>query len=177
MGSPLLGSALAATFMIDLERSLAEVSFWKRYVDDTIPFVEIWTIDHLLSMLNTLHPHIQFTYETEYNFKLAFVDVMLRRDGENLVTTVYRKVTNTDVWTANSWFLLWERKYSKWAHNCSHWVFFFTCHYSKTVWLAENLNEIKITYYEKNLSHIKQKIFSFWERVGNKQHFFLSHWD
>ena len=39
--------------------------------------------------------------------------------------------------------------------------FFFTCHYSKTVWLAENLNEIKITYYEKNLSHIKQKIFSF----------------
>ena len=41
MGSPLLGSALAATFMIDLERSLAEVSFWKRYVDDTIPFVEI----------------------------------------------------------------------------------------------------------------------------------------
>ena len=56
--------------MVDLERSLnplltAELSFWKRYVDDTITFVKIGTADHILSMLNNLHPHIQFTYETE----------------------------------------------------------------------------------------------------------------
>ena len=69
MGS-LLGPVLAGIFVIDLERSLVplltgELSFWKRYVDDTITFVKIGTADHILSMLNNLHPHIQFTYETE----------------------------------------------------------------------------------------------------------------
>ena len=95
MGSP-LGLVLAGILMVDLERSLvplvtAELSFWKRYVDDTITFVKIGTVDHILSMLNNFDPNIQFTYETEYNFKLAFLDVMLYRDGENAVTTVYRK--------------------------------------------------------------------------------------
>ena len=60
-------------------------------MDDTITFVKIGTVDHILSMLNNFDPNIQFTYETEYNFKLAFLDVMLYRDGENAVTTVYRK--------------------------------------------------------------------------------------
>ena len=95
MGSP-LGPVLAGILMVDLERSLvplvtAELSFWKRYVDDTITFVKIGTVDHILSMLNNFDPNIQFTYETEHNFKLAFLDVMLYRDGENAVTTVYRK--------------------------------------------------------------------------------------
>ena len=48
MGSP-LGPVLAGIFMVDLERSLvplltAELSFWKRYVDDTITFVKIGTV-------------------------------------------------------------------------------------------------------------------------------------
>ena len=95
MGSP-LGPVLAGILMVDLERSVvplvtAELSFWRRYVDDTITFVKIGTVDHILSMLNNFDPNIQFTYETEYNFKLAFLDVMLYRDGENAVTTVYRK--------------------------------------------------------------------------------------
>ena len=34
----------------------------------------------------------------EYIFKLAFLDVMLCRDGENIVTSVFRKVTNADVY-------------------------------------------------------------------------------
>ena len=46
-------------------------------MDDTITFVKIGTVDHIFSMLNNFHPNIQFTYETEYNFKLAFLDVML----------------------------------------------------------------------------------------------------
>ena len=77
MGSP-LGPVLAGIFMVDLERSLvplltAELSFWKRYVDDTITFVKTGTVDHILSVLNNFHPNIQFTYETEYNFKLSFL--------------------------------------------------------------------------------------------------------
>ena len=58
-------------------------------MDDTITFVKTGTVHHILSMLNDFHPNIQFTNETEYNFKLAFLDVMLCRDGENIVTKVY----------------------------------------------------------------------------------------
>ena len=82
MGS-LLGPLLAGIFMVDLERPLvplltAELSFWKRYVDDTITFVKHGTVD-VLSMVNNFHPNIQFTYETECNFKSTFLDVMLCR--------------------------------------------------------------------------------------------------
>ena len=63
MGSP-LGSALTGIFMVDLEKSLvplltAELSFWKRHVNDTITFVKTGTVDHILSMLNNFHPNIQ----------------------------------------------------------------------------------------------------------------------
>ena len=43
----------------------------------------------------------------------------------------------------------------------THFEYFFTCHYSKTVWLAENLNEKKIAHYEKIFSHIKETFLSF----------------
>ena len=71
--------------------------------------------------------------------------------------------------TANSWFSLWEKKYSN-EHRIAHFEYFFTCHYSKTVWLAENLSEIKIFWYQA-------KKVSFWERVGKRaerKHFFVS---
>ena len=34
----------------------------------------------------------------QHNLKSAFLDVMLFRAGENIVITVYRKVTNADVY-------------------------------------------------------------------------------
>ena len=54
---------------------------------------------------------------------------------------------------------------------------FFTCHYSKTAWLAENLKEKKITHYEKIFSHIKQKLSHFEKGLGNvlkEEIFFVS---
>ena len=53
MGSP-LQPVLAAIFMVHIEKSLvplltAELSFWKWYVDDTITFMEIGTVNHILS--------------------------------------------------------------------------------------------------------------------------------
>ena len=62
--------------MVHLEMSLvplltAELSFWKRYVDGTLTFIKIGTVDHILSKLNNFHPNIQFIFETEYNFELA----------------------------------------------------------------------------------------------------------
>ena len=102
MGSP-LGPVLAGIFMVHLDRSLVPLlpavpSFWERYVDGTITFIKIGTVYHILSMLNNFHPNAQFTYKTEYKFKLAFLDVMPCRDGENIVTKVYQKVTNAYVY-------------------------------------------------------------------------------
>ena len=98
-----MGPLLAGIFMVHLERCLiplltAQLNFWKGYVDDTSTFVKIGTVDHILSMLNNFHPNIQFTHETQYNFKLAVLNALLCSDGENIVTTVYRKVTNVDVY-------------------------------------------------------------------------------
>ena len=46
--------------------------FWKRFVDDTIRFANIEAIDHILMVLNSFDPNIQFTYETEKKFETAF---------------------------------------------------------------------------------------------------------
>ena len=69
-------------------------------------------------------------------------------------------------YTANSWFSFWEKPNTQNEHIIAHIEYFLTCHYSKAVWLAENLNEIKITHYEKIFSHIKQKFSHFEKGLG-----------
>lgn len=54
--------------------------------------------NNILSALNIPHPNIRFTYETEVNFKLVFLDVMMYIDEENIFTTVHRKLTNVYVY-------------------------------------------------------------------------------
>ena len=66
MGSP-LGLVIARIFMVELERSLLSklssfMTNWKRYVDDTIAYVKPDAIDHVLSILNSFHENISFTY-------------------------------------------------------------------------------------------------------------------
>ena len=72
----------------------------------------------------------------------------------------------------------YEKKDSQNKHIIAHVEYAFIFHYSQTVSLAENLDELKITHYEKIFSHIKQ-IFSHFEKgFGNmvtKKTFFLSH--
>ena len=102
MGSP-LGLVLAGIFMVELERSLVPklssyIKFWKRFVDDTITFANIEAIDHILTILNSFDPNIQFTYEAEENSKLPFLDVMLCRRDNKLVCSVYRKSTDNDIY-------------------------------------------------------------------------------
>ena len=91
MGSP-LGPVLFDIFMIELETSLLPeltdcIQFWKRYVDDTICFIKVRLFNYILSVLNNFDINIKFTYELEYEGKLPFLDVLLRRVG--LYTTVY----------------------------------------------------------------------------------------
>ena len=101
MGSP-LASLLADIFMIELKRSLIpnirKIKFWRRYVDDTICFVKIGSIEYIRSVLNSFHKNIQFTYEVESNEKSPFIDMLLMRNHNDITTTVYRKDSNSDVY-------------------------------------------------------------------------------
>ena len=102
MGSP-LGPVLDSIFMVELETRIVStlgnmVLNWKRFVDDTIGYVENCSIHIMLSKLNNVDPNIQFTYEVEGGKKLSFLDVLLVRNGNFIETKVDRKPTNNDIY-------------------------------------------------------------------------------
>ena len=71
---------------------------WKRFVDDTFVFVLSDKIGYIVNLLNSSNENIQFTFEMEEENKLAFLDVMVVRNMNDIInTTVYRKPTNTDI--------------------------------------------------------------------------------
>lgn len=102
MGSP-LGLVLASMFVVELETSVILILGrlllkCKRYVDGTICYVKIGTVNGNLNKLNGFHQIIQFAYELEKNNKLAFLDVLLIRDNDMIENTVYRRPTNSDIY-------------------------------------------------------------------------------
>ena len=103
MGSP-LSPVVANFFMESFEKSALDTAplkpkLWLRYVDDT--FV-IWShgrneLERFLNHLNSRHPNIKFTMETELEGKLPFLDVLvIKKPTGELGHTVYRKATHTD---------------------------------------------------------------------------------
>ena len=109
MGSP-LGSLIANIFMCELETNIIpkltdSVKLWTRYVDDTFAFVKPNEIENIHRQLNSYDQRIQFTYETETERMLPFLDVMIERKDTHLETSVYRKKTNSDLymnWNSHS---------------------------------------------------------------------------
>ena len=96
MESP-LGPVLADIFMIELEKVVLPelcIRYWKRYVDHTICFVKSGTINYVITKLNSFDSNIQFTFEEEYKGALPFLDVLIRRNGDSIVTTISLKPTN-----------------------------------------------------------------------------------
>ena len=102
MDSP-LGPVLSGIFLVELENNLIHtlsehLACWKRYVDDTICFIKNDSIDYVISVLNNFYPSMQFTFQTENNNSISFLDIELLRVGENIETRVFRKPTNTDLY-------------------------------------------------------------------------------
>jgi hypothetical protein len=105
MGSP-LSPVRANFFMEDFETKALHLTphkptHWLRYVDDT--FI-IWPhgqqrLTEFLDHLNSLHPKIQFTMETEKYGHLPFLDVdIYRRLDDTLGHKVYRKTTHPNIY-------------------------------------------------------------------------------
>nr|VZI51015.1 unnamed protein product [Spirometra erinaceieuropaei] len=81
MGS-LISGFLADAIMQKLESvSLPKINpkFWLRYVDDTVVIAKKNQLDLLHTNLNSRFPRIKFTFETETDGKLLFLDVLLPR--------------------------------------------------------------------------------------------------
>ena len=71
--------------------------FWKRYVDDTFSAIEPQLMHKFHQHLNSVVNSIKFTFEVEVDDHLPFLDVIVRRDSDGLISTsVYRKKTHTD---------------------------------------------------------------------------------
>ena len=69
---------------------------WKRYIDDC--FI-VWdnnidNIEALHTELNNLHPKLVFTIE-QSDTEISFLDIKLKRQGEQIVTDIFHKPTDT----------------------------------------------------------------------------------
>lgn len=105
MGS-CLGPVLADIFMGIIETRIQsiindECKLYVRYVDDCFLLLENEkNVDDILSHFNNVHPNIVFTYETECNDRLPFLDVLITRAGNGTShLSIYRKPTWSGIYT------------------------------------------------------------------------------
>jgi hypothetical protein len=108
MGNP-LAPIIADLWMQKMEEKLNRFStnkpkFWLRYVDDvyclfTIPKTKILEFH---TRINKWHKNLHFTVEFEKNNSIAFLDVLVTRKDDQLITSLYRKATHTGL------YMLWD---------------------------------------------------------------------
>lgn len=56
------------------------------------------SIEYALSLLNSFHKKVKFTYEIENGGQLPFLDVLLCKNDKKIITTVYQKETQSNVY-------------------------------------------------------------------------------
>lgn len=106
MGSP-LGPTFANSFLCFHEQSwLSDCPLefkplvYKRYVDDC--FIIFKRPEHsslFLNYLNSRHPNIKFTSESQINNAISFLDLTITHKDKIFHTSLYRKPTNTKLGT------------------------------------------------------------------------------
>ena len=100
MGSP-ISVAIAELTMQKIEKLLfcdlpCSVNLWIRYVNDVLAIIPTEHNGTLLTHLNSLNEHIQFTFEKETHSSLPYLDLLINhKDDVSLRFSVYRKPTNT----------------------------------------------------------------------------------
>ena len=60
---------------------------WKRYVDDTVTYIKLRSIDYLLSVFNSFHRNVKFTFKEEKDENISFLGVLILRNGSSIETT------------------------------------------------------------------------------------------
>ena len=95
MGSP-ISPVIANLVMerletISLTKVPFELNFYKRYVDDIITCIKLDNLQTLLDTFNGFHSRLQFTYEIEKDSCLSFLDTIVYRSNNKLITNWYHK--------------------------------------------------------------------------------------
>lgn len=95
MGSSV--SPIIAVYVLDfvLKKSLPKlpfrVPFLKKFMDDIITAIPADQIQQSLNIMNQFNPKIQFTVETENNNSVPFLDILVIRENNRLLSDWYRK--------------------------------------------------------------------------------------
>jgi Ser-tRNA(Ala) deacylase AlaX len=99
MGSP-LAPTFAEFYMCTVENTVLDdnnvkPAIYARYVDDM--YVVVRDEEHLEQLRRKMEENsdLKFTYELNVNDKLPFLDIEIDGSGEDYITTVYRKPTDT----------------------------------------------------------------------------------
>ncbi|XP_025269727.1 uncharacterized protein LOC112639554 [Camponotus floridanus] len=97
MGSP-LSPILADMVMEDLEmQCLNSLGFtvptYYRFVDDVFAIVPRAKINEILTKFNNYHERLRFTYETEVDSSISFLNVKIIQSDNRLITNWFRKLT------------------------------------------------------------------------------------
>ncbi|XP_017484779.1 PREDICTED: uncharacterized protein LOC108373412 isoform X1 [Rhagoletis zephyria] len=103
MGNPLsptiadiiMDDLLNATMIELKEIYKIDIQFIVKYVDDIFAIVKRKDVDIILKTLNKYHRKLQFTIETEANFRIPFLDVMIHRRNDSLILDWYSKPTSS----------------------------------------------------------------------------------
>ncbi|XP_076028476.1 uncharacterized protein LOC143017574 [Oratosquilla oratoria] len=74
----------------------AEVCRVKAQGDDVFAILDSKDIQPFFSHIDSIEPAIRFSMELEKDSKLPFLDVCVKRKGDTLSTSVYKKPTHTD---------------------------------------------------------------------------------
>jgi hypothetical protein len=85
--SPILSDVvLERLFDVQIPKLPFPIKFIKKYVDDTIMVLRDEDIEITLKTFNDFHPRIKFTFETEEDGKIPFLDMCLIRSGNRVLT-------------------------------------------------------------------------------------------
>ena len=83
---------------------------WFRFVDDTFVVLNKKSdAEQVLGFLNKQHKNMRFTSELEKDGRIPFLDVLVKRNGRLLTSSIYRKPTYTGVYLR--WTSLTSRRY------------------------------------------------------------------
>ena len=86
--------------------------FYKRYLDDN--FVLFKRPEHVkpfVDYMSSKHKNINFSFETEKDGQISFLDANAFRENDKFVTNVYRKETFTRIYTNFSSFIPLEHEF------------------------------------------------------------------
>ena len=112
MGSslaPTLANIIMTAFEEDTVQKLIEsniITFYARYVDDTLILAKPSDVPYILKTFNSFHPQIQFTFEEFPENIVHFLDLQINSSD----ITIFRKSTHTGQYTHISSFIPWSVK-------------------------------------------------------------------